>query len=163
LAKNTSKLLVTSMLFVFLCAGCSLLNPYEKEFSCPQKEKGKCVSVKDAYKESLHKKWRINSGNTEDSDKEGTGNANEGEPAQKKEEVSVDSQKREYEQAVFGKLKGLLKEPETPMITAPKIMRVLLLPYKGQSNELYMSRYIYFIADQPKWIMGDYLMPREDE
>jgi conjugal transfer pilus assembly protein TraV len=36
-------------------------------------------------------------------------------------------------------------------------MRVLLLPYKGEGGELFMPRYVYFMADDPRWIMGGYL------
>jgi hypothetical protein len=36
-------------------------------------------------------------------------------------------------------------------------MWVLLLPYKGVGGELFMPRYVYFMAVDPRWIMGGYL------
>jgi conjugal transfer pilus assembly protein TraV len=65
--------------------------------------------------------------------------------------------KNDYQEALYKELAGLLKEPLTPIVAPPKVMRVLLLPYKGDSNELYMLRYIYFFVEEPKWILGDYL------
>ena len=34
----------------FLC-GCSMVNPYQSEFSCPDTFKGKCASVREVYME----------------------------------------------------------------------------------------------------------------
>jgi len=37
--------------------GCgAILNPYKDDFSCPDQDKGKCIKVEGAYKESLQKK-----------------------------------------------------------------------------------------------------------
>jgi conjugal transfer pilus assembly protein TraV len=61
----------------------------------------------------------------------------------------------QYRSALFDKFSGLLKEPKTPIVAPPKVMRVLLLPYTGQENEFYMLRYVYFFVDKPHWILGD--------
>ncbi len=60
-----------------------------------------------------------------------------------------------YRSALYDKFSGLLKEPQTPIVAPPKVMRVLLLPYTGQENEFYMLRYVYFFVDKPRWILGD--------
>ena len=60
-----------------------------------------------------------------------------------------------YRSALYDKFSGLLKEPKTPIVAPPKVMRVLLLPYTGQENEFYMLRYVYFFVDKPRWILGD--------
>lgn len=134
--------------FAVLLGGCSVLNPYKSEFTCPQKENGKCVGVDNAYYESLT---------------QSKGKSERLEPAKKErpeKAVPKDAGARSgqlYQEEVFRKLTGLLKEPVTPLVAPPKVMRVLLLPYKGESGELFMPRYIYFMADDPRWIMGGYL------
>ena len=134
----------------FFSSGCSILNPYKSEFTCPQKENGKCVGVDIAYDESL---------------KKGTDGANNPEPIQKtssKPEKAVgEKQNRRsdllYQDEVYRKLTDLLRQPVTPLVAPPRVMRVLLLPYKGEGGELFMPRYVYFMADDPRWIMGGYL------
>jgi conjugal transfer pilus assembly protein TraV len=56
----------------------------------------------------------------------------------------------------------MLKEPNTPLLAAPQVMRVLVLPYRGDQNELYMMRYVYLLTDDPKWVMGNYLIDSEE-
>ncbi len=52
-------------------------------------------------------------------------------------------------------LAGLLQEEKKPMLQPPKILRVLLLPYKGEGEELFMSRYVYLKVEDSKWILTD--------
>jgi hypothetical protein len=33
-------------------------------------------------------------------------------------------------------------------------MRVLILPYKASPKDLYSERYVYFIVDEPQWVVG---------
>jgi len=130
---------------VTLYSGCSILNPYRSEFPCPQKENGKCVGVENAYDESLK-----------------TGKENPEKPGKTvPEKTTADgSGKRSellYQEEVYRKLAGLLREPVTPLVAPPRVMRVLLLPYRGDGGELFMPRYVYFMAEDPRWIMGGYL------
>ena len=53
---------------------------------------------------------------------------------------------------MYKKLAGLLDEPKTPLIAPPKVMRVLLLPYKND-RDLYMYRYAYFVVDDFRWVL----------
>ena len=131
-------------------SGCSALNPYQSEFTCPQKENGKCVSVDAAYDESL-KKGKIG--------KSSEAIAIPVPPTGEKEAVEASLPKGDllYREEVNRKLAGLLKEPVTPIVAPSQVVRVLLLPYRGDSGELFMSRYVYFIAEEPRWIIGDYL------
>jgi len=134
--------------FAFLLGGCSVLNPYKSEFTCPQKENGKCVGVDSAYYESLTKtKDKIE--NPESLKKDNSDKAKTKVGGQKSENL--------YQEEVYRKLTGLLREPVTPLVVPPRVMRVLLLPYKGEGGELFMPRYVYFMADDPQWIMGGYL------
>ena len=140
--------LVLLFVLAILLTGCaSVLNPYESDFQCPDTDRGKCVSVQDAYGESMKKNYSKENKDEVKSEKPKEGDALE----------SQDKKNNDYREALYKELAGLLKEPLTPMVAPPKVMRVLLLPYKGDSNELYMIRYVYFFVDGPKWILGDYL------
>ena len=140
--------LVLLFVLAILLTGCaSVLNPYESDFQCPDTDRGKCVSVQDAYGESMKKNHSKENKDEVKNEKPKEGDALE----------SQNKMNNDYHEALYKELVGLLKEPLTPMVAPPKVMRVLLLPYKGDSNELYMIRYVYFFVDGPKWILGDYL------
>lgn len=132
---------------VFLClllgTGCT---PYASKFACPNTYNGRCVPVMDAYNAAL------------------TGN--DGPPAAETPDAKPISVKKEaatgYKAALYQRLEGLLKEPSPPMVAPPQIMRILFLPYKGPENELYMPRYVYFIVDESKWLMGEATATPED-
>ncbi len=142
------KRVLFALISTALFASCSVLNPYKSEFTCPQKENGKCVGVDNAYYESLSK-TKDKSENPESLKKNGQEKSSEKGSGQRSELL--------YQEEVYRKLTGLLREPVTPLVAPPKVMRVLLLPYKGEGGELFMPRYVYFMADDPRWIMGGYL------
>ncbi|HHL35616.1 MAG TPA: hypothetical protein ENJ30_14755, partial [Desulfobulbaceae bacterium] len=50
---------------------------------------------------------------------------------------------------------GLLQEEKKPLLQPPTILRVLLLPYKGEGGELFMSRYVYVKIEDSRWILTD--------
>lgn len=133
---------------VMITSGCSVLNPYRSDFTCPQKENGKCVSVDAAYDESLKqgKKSQESTGIIEPpaGDKGAT-------------EAPVTKSELLYREEVNRKLAGLLREPVAPLVAPSQVVRVLVLPYRGEGGELFMSRYVYFFAEEPQWIVGDYL------
>jgi len=60
-----------------------------------------------------------------------------------------------YTEALYNEIKGLLKEPNTPIVRPPKIMRVLVLAYPEGNRKLYMPRYVYTIVDDPRWVVVD--------
>ena len=147
--KNTGYIL--AFIAAALISGCaSLMNPYHGDFQCPKTVNGKCVSVDTAYEESIR-----NNGNTKGSGstegikslevelKDGRGNAVPG--------------GSDYEKALLARMKGLLNAPVTPMIETPQAYRILFLTYPGDSDELYMPRYVYFFIDKPRWILDNYL------
>ena len=167
----------------FMC-GCSMINPYQSDFSCPDTFKGKCASVREVYMEDAagslqssteQKKVEIpaaKSGCTNTySGAEGEGlvtTCSDAVPADtgamsvgsatNAAPLAGNSEERNYNQyrsALYDKFSGLLKEPQTPVVAPPKVMRMLLLPYTGQDNEFYMLRYVYFFVDKPRWILGD--------
>lgn len=141
--------------FLFLLGGCaSITNPYNSEFTCPQAEKGKCIGIPQAYMESL--KQSENS----------TELKNYYPTLEEKKEVTnqeIPEEQKVYADALFNRLSRILKEPKTPVLTVPKVVRVLILPYKGDNGKaLYFSRYVYVITDEPKWVF-DNLLIQESE
>lgn len=159
--------MIKRLLFIpllFLLGGCaSLFNPYEDSFTCPETDMGKCVPLKASYMESVSgapaemfvEKKKCN-----------------GYECEKEQEIQKDKNDSSigqphnypntkgditYRNALMKKLAGMVKEKETPVAAPPKVMRILLMPYKGDNNELFMMRYVYFFADEPKWVLDNYL------
>jgi conjugal transfer pilus assembly protein TraV len=169
------------IIITMLClGGCgAILNPYKDDFSCPDYDKGKCIKVEGAYKESLQKKKnnqlneKENKAACEKCRKEAKNNnvsedtyctacfASETKESADKH-ITTASSATMYQKAVNKKLATMLKEPNTPLITPPQVIRVLVLPYKGDMSELYMMRYIYLLIDDPQWVVGNYLIDSEE-
>lgn len=132
-------LLFAVSLILFGCG--AVFNPYQSQFECPQAEKGKCVGISEAYKESLN------------STVNGTYNVYE-EIYGKRGEMLLTPTEERYIESLYQKLTDLLKEPNTPVVMPPKVVRVLVLPYSEESNKaLYSSRYIFVLVDEPKWVL----------
>lgn len=153
--------IVVFCMTIALLSGCSIFNPYESEFPCKDVYKGKCVSAQQAYTESLSgqdggKAEKSEKGEKK-SDKECDGEncRSAAEESGKPAETPETQNYNQYKAAVYKRMGGLLNEPSTPFVVPPKIMRVLLLPYKGQEGEFYMLRHVYFFVDEPRWILGD--------
>lgn len=154
------------MLFVFclLIAGCGkAVNPYESEFSCPPPEKGKCVGIPEAYKESLQQSEMRNynlakeafSSGREKKKEEGKGGPEEGFTGGY---LLLSPAERQYVESLYGVLTKLLKNPRTPVIMPPKVVRVLILPYEGEGGKnLYSARYIYVIVEDARWVLHNVL------
>jgi len=68
-----------------------------------------------------------------------------------------------YRDASLAKAAKLLKEPVTPIVIPPLVMRILIAPRKGEDGELNMAQFTYVMVDKPRWAMGDYLteMPED--
>ncbi len=122
------------LLLAIPLAGC--MNPYASDFACPDPDNGKCMSMKDAYSESI---------------------ASRLDPARPKPPAD----NSDYHDALYGRITGLLREPETPVVVPPKVMRVLMLPYEGEDNELFMPRYAYIFTEPPRWVLTDPLDKKE--
>lgn len=163
------------ILCLFLLASCAgIFNPYESEFSCPQTYEGKCVSIQKAYQEALDPNYkepvkktylyeynrdivdaksRGSSGAEGRSDARGVLSLDEGKGSSRLEKAEKEDYG--YTATLYSEIKGLLKEPQTPIIMPPKAMRVLILAYPHGDTKLYMPRYIYAIVDSPKWVVVD--------
>lgn len=131
-----------ALLFLLsLLTGCgAALNPYHEDFNCrTDPHSGHCVDTPTAYEEA------VANFDPDESDK-----------PDKKSVTSTDSepvQQNDIEEIRLQRLAELLEEPETPMITPPRIMRVLILPYRGKGDELFMARYTYLQVESAKWVL----------
>ncbi|PKN69027.1 MAG: type IV conjugative transfer system protein TraV [Deltaproteobacteria bacterium HGW-Deltaproteobacteria-12] len=169
------------IIITMLClGGCGImLNPYKDNFSCSDYDKGKCIKVAGAYKESLQKKKSNTLSEKENKAacekcRQDAKNNNASEdtyctacfPSETNESenkrIITESSATMYQKAVNKKLATMLREPNTPLVAPPQVIRVLVLPYKGDMNELYMMRYIYLLVDDPKWVVGNYLIDSEE-
>lgn len=143
--------------------GCSL-NPYNSQFMCAASANhGKCESVDEAYGEALEQGESGGGERKEDMKrppaqptKPSRGKA--GSPAAQLVAVSEPGAEDTYRQAQYRKLAGLVEEPVMPIVEPAKTMRTLILPYPA-GDALYMPRYVFWIADQPKFVIGAYLSP----
>jgi conjugal transfer pilus assembly protein TraV len=140
---------ILSLLTVSALSACAgIMNPYKSESQCPATENGKCVPISTAYEESIEAERHTNKGvkSLQDELKDSRS---------KPETITPESS--EYQSALYSRLKGLLKEPVTPMVALPEVRRILILTYPGDGDELYMPRYVYYFADKPRWILDNYL------
>jgi conjugal transfer pilus assembly protein TraV len=108
------------------------INPYEENFKCRAKNnEGECVDTPTAYKKARY-------------------------PEISTKELNPDNvPAQELQGNRYKILTELLQEPEKPILQPPKILRVLLLPYKGENDELFMTRYVYVKIENSKWILTD--------
>jgi conjugal transfer pilus assembly protein TraV len=142
--------------------GCSIINPYENNFSCPDTFHGKCISVTGAYNESLNQKPEAVSKEEVNTCIGGKCKGEDGTLSETRDgklpirQVALeDKNYNAYKDSLYKRLDHLLREPQTPVVAPPKVMKILFLPYKGQDGEFVMTHYVFFFADEPKWILGD--------
>ena len=146
--------IVLPLLLLLLLPGCSgfksIINPYEENFKCRTKDDaGKCINTPSAYKEA-----RFPDANNADESAACTNVSGDKipchPPASKTNINQLTAQDSRYKV-----LTELLEEPDKPMLEPPKIMRVLMLPYKGESDELFMTRYVYLKLKESQWVLTD--------
>ena len=110
-----------------------VLNPYNEDFKCRARDDaGECIDTPTAYKKARYPE---------------TATEEKAEPTK--------GLKQEIQDNRYKVLAGLLQEEKKPLLQPPKILRVLLLPYKGEDEELFMSRYVYVKIEDSKWILTD--------
>jgi len=124
------------LLLIFLTACGPLqetVNPYNENFKCRARDDaGECIDTAMAYKKARYPEPSL------------------GEDAESATGITRDIQDNRYRLVA-----GLLQEEKKPLLQPPKILRVLLLPYKGEGDELFMSRYVYVKIEDSKWILTD--------
>ena len=127
------KTIYVGLLILTVMAGCApvknAVNPYEENFRCRAKDsEGQCVDTPTAYRQ-----------------------ARVPDPATETTSAVQDEAQGERYRAIS----ELLEAPETPLLNPPKILRVLLLPYRGEANELFMSRYAYLEIEPAEWVLTE--------
>ena len=131
------KLLALLLIWFAFLSGCApvhdTLNPYEENFRCRAKDDtGECIDTSSAYKKARYPAI------TED-----------------KVELPAHQLKLQVQESRYKILAELLQETKKPLLQPAKILRVLLLPYRGENNELFMTRYVYLKIEDSKWILTD--------
>ncbi len=141
--KNKNCLIIVLICIAILSfTGCaSVFNPYQEEFQCPDTYKGKCVSMKTAYNESIE--------GVKYNNKDGKEN-----PLIQSNNHKPNNAQDEYQKRLFKKLTDIIEEPEVPVVIPPKILRVLILSYTNNDNDMYGHRYVYILAQEPKWVFS---------
>jgi conjugal transfer pilus assembly protein TraV len=134
-SEDEMKQLLTGILILLCISGCAgvkdAVNPYEENFRCKAKDSdGKCLDTPTAYKEA-----RLPDGQLS--------------------EATPNTSQIEAQNSRYKALTDLLEAPETPVLNPPKILRVLLLPYKGENNELFMTRYAYLEIEPSQWVLTE--------
>ncbi|MBB5348413.1 TraV family lipoprotein [Desulfoprunum benzoelyticum] len=122
------------LLFMLLLAGCGpVLNPYNEDFKCRAKDDaGECIDTPTAYQKARHPETEIEVVPT-----------------------LTENAQQEVQDNRYRIVAELLKEETKPLLQPPKILRVLLLPYKGEDEELFMSRYVYLKIEDSQWVLTD--------
>jgi len=129
------KMLVPVLAAVILSA-CApvkdVINPYNEDFKCRAKDDaGKCIDTPTAYQEARYPETK------------------EGQPD------PGDAMKQAAQDKRYKLLTELLQEPKKPVLQPPKILRVLLLPYQGEQEELFMTRFVYVKIEDSRWVLTD--------
>ncbi len=108
------------------------VNPYEENFKCrASDDTGKCIDTPNAYKEARYPQL-------------------EEPPVPEMPNPGVSEPDKRYQMVA-----NLLDEPVKPILKPPKIIRVLLSPYEGEGEELFMARYVYLKVEEADWILSD--------
>ena len=122
------------LLFLVFLTGCGpVLNPYNENFKCRAKdEAGECIDTPTAYQKARYPKAETEETTT-----------------------SADTAREELQNNRYRIVSELLQEETKPLLQPAKILRVLLLPYKGEDEELFMSRYVYLKIEDSQWVLTD--------
>lgn len=134
----------------------SMMSPYSEKFSCKNDDHGQCIHPEQAYEDAR------------------SGVAPRSDPKVVNDRSMLRSMNRRgqrttsrkdgsegdypgYRESVYRELRGLIEQPVTPMLKAPRTVRTLILPYadRAHPDRLYMPRFIYSVADRPVWVIGE--------
>lgn len=136
------KLLLLLGAIALLSNGCAPLenaiNPYEENFKCRAAEDtGECIDTPTAYEKARYPDPDLYIEESPDT------------------QNGLSIKKLTVQDQRYKALTRLLEKPKKPLLQPPKILRVLLLPYKGENEELFMTRYVYVKIEDSKWILTD--------
>lgn len=125
---------LNGLFVLLLLGGCGpVLNPYNENFKCRAKDDaGECIDTPSAYQKARYP-----------------------EPLTQDELNPAQIGKHQLQDNRYRLVSELLEEETKPLLQPPKILRVLLLPYKGEGEELFMSRYVYLKVEDSHWVLTD--------
>lgn len=151
-----------------LLGGCSIF-PYDSHYLCEKTDDyGHCTSVQGAYKDAVsgsndaagaadEREGKVSHAKpAEGSD--GEASAEPAPPAADHEHphlVAV-SMRDKYREAQYRAMAGMVDAPVAPVVVPAKVLRTLVPAYQD-GNSLYMPRYVFYVVDQPHFVLGDYL------
>ena len=146
---------ILPLLLLVPLSGCGglvgqLVNPDEENFKCRTRDDaGKCISTPSAYMEARFP-------DADNASETSCTNAN-GDTTPCPPDSPHDSNINQLtaQNSRYKTLTALLAEPDKPMLEPPRIMRVLMLPYKGENDELFMTRYVYLKLKESQWVLTD--------
>jgi len=149
---------ILPLLLLVPLSGCGglvgeLVNPYEENFKCRTRDDaGKCIDTSSAYQEARFPDVD-NAGETSCTNV--NGDTIPCPPATTAESAKTNINQLTAQNSRYKTLTELMQEPDKPMLEPPKIMRVLMLPYKGENDELFMTRYVYLKLKESGWVLTD--------
>ncbi|MDK9707628.1 MAG: type IV conjugative transfer system lipoprotein TraV [Desulforhopalus sp.] len=150
---------ILPLLLLIPLSGCGgllgeLVNPYEENFKCRTRDDaGKCIDTSSAYKEARFPDVD-NAGETSCTNV--SGDTIPCPPATTADSgIRTNINQLTAQNSRYKALTELMQEPDKPMLEPPKIMRVLMLPYKGENDELFMTRYVYLKLKESGWVLTD--------
>lgn len=161
--KSIVNLKIILIISISLLNGCSALVPYEDEFACKRPDNmGKCISTEDAYKElrtgndvAPYAKPASQQEDDVEVDEKEVSNQNK-----VKFSILPDSGYDQYIDANYKETAKLLKEGVTPILSSGDTIKIVLAPNRLSERILISERIMYVIIEEPKFIMGNYLIKK---
>lgn len=161
-AKLRSSLLA---LVALTLAGCKTLVPYDSEFACAKShDYGQCMDVQSAYDDARSHQATQSTTKGIPAGQSGaraaTASAATGIPERRGDLIhdpllDTDPAQR-LRDTRYRELAGLIEDPVTPVVQAPRVLRTLIVAYSA-GDTLYLPRYVYYFAEEAKFVLGDYL------
>lgn len=169
------------IVLVLSLTGCKTLVPYESTFMCEKsRDYGKCMDVQQAYEDALGAQSgnpaQLKPGKREPElrykgataakpakrapTQPALGSPGPNEPRLLRTSLQL-SPEELYRDREYRELAGLIEQPVTPVVKPPKVLRTLIVSYTA-GESLYMPRYVYYFADEARFVLGDYLSPKDE-
>ena len=135
---------------------CSLLAPYDQTFMCSSTDDyGRCIGVEQAYDEAIGGAAPAPAvtATTLDPAEREVGYA----PPPATFGATLDSARNSYKAAEYREMQKLIEQPVTPLVKPPKVLRTLIVAYPAGTTTLFSPRYIWYFANDGRFVIGDYL------
>jgi conjugal transfer pilus assembly protein TraV len=165
--------MLLGMLGALMLVGCKVLVPYDSKFACEgTQDFGRCMDVQTAYEDALGTaanaqgrdksgktapKWEYRGAPSKGATSSPTLKRMRAKDAKGTQVAFLPASTEElYRQSQYRELARLIEEPVTPIVQPPKVLRTLIVSYSA-GDSLYMPRYVYYLADEAKFVLGEYL------